>query len=81
MADQAVKDEKTKAEAPVEATGRKPKKKKSMPTNCAQSNKRIHRKDWYYRNGKFFANKKAFTLYVAQEAAAKASAPAATSEA
>ena len=93
MADQAVKDEKTKVDAPVEAAGRKPKKKKSRPTNCAQSNKRIRRKDWYYRNGKFFSNKKAFMLYVAQEAekaqktketqeaAAKASAPAATPEA
>lgn len=43
-------------------------KKKSRPTNCVQSNKRIRRKDWYYRNGKYFANKKCFKLYMAQEA-------------
>jgi hypothetical protein len=62
----------------------KVKKKKLRPTNCAQSNKRIRRKDWYFRNGKYFANKKAFQLFSAQEkskkekeAAAKAAAPAA----
>ena len=52
------------AEAPV----KKLKKKKSRPTNCVQSNKRIRRKDWYYRNGKYFANKQCFHLYVEQEA-------------
>lgn len=92
MAESEVKDEKTKVEAVPQVSGRKPKKKKSRPTNCAQSNKRIRRKDWYYRNGKFFANKKAFKLYAAQEtekadktkeaqAAAQVSAPAATPEA
>ncbi len=78
------------AETPL----KKLKKKKSRPTNCAQSNKRIRRKDWYYRDGKYFANKQCFQLYVTQEAAktkkaqeeaaAKAaqaqSAPAATAE-
>ena len=49
-------------------TGRKPKKKKSSPTNCLQSNKRIRRKDWYCRNGRYFANKQCFKLYAAQEA-------------
>ena len=82
------------APATVAPAGRKPKKKKSRPTNCAQSNKRIRRKDWYYRDGKYFANKQCFQLYVTQEAAktkkaqeeaaAKAaqaqSAPAATAE-
>jgi hypothetical protein len=53
---------------PVEKKARAPKKKKSRPTNCAQSNKRIRRKDWYYRNGKYFANKKSFKLFAAQEA-------------
>ncbi len=53
-------------EAPVE---KKAKKKKSRPTNCAQSNKRIRRKDWYYRDGKYFANKQCFKLFVEQEAA------------
>lgn len=57
--------EAVKTETPA---GRAPKKKKSQPTNCAQSNKRIHRKDWYYRNGKYFANKKSFKLYQTQEA-------------
>lgn len=52
--------------------------KKSWPTNCAQSNKRIRRKDWYYRNGKYFANKKCFKLYRA-EAAAKAKPATGTS--
>ena len=46
----------------------KVKKKKLRPTNCAQSNKRIRRKDWYFRDGKYFANKKNFKLFVAQEA-------------
>lgn len=69
MADEVVKEEKGKVEAAVAApAGRKPKKKKSRPTNCAQSNKRIRRKDWFYRNGKYFANKKAFKLFTAQEA-------------
>ena len=68
MADQVVKEEKAKVETPAETAGRKPKKKKSRPTNCVQSNKRIRRKDWYYRDGKYFANKKAFKLYAEQEA-------------
>ena len=71
MADETgVKEEKKAAPAveTAEVSGRKPKKKKSQPTNCAQSNKRIRRKDWYYRNGKYFANKKSFKLYAAQEA-------------
>lgn len=48
--------------------GRAPKKKKSNPTNCAQSNKRIRRKDWYYRSGKYFANKQCYKLYQAEVA-------------
>ena len=52
----------------AEAPAKKLKKKKPRPTNCAQSNKRIRRKDWYYRNGKYFANKQCFQLYVTQEA-------------
>ena len=48
--------------------------------------KRIRRKDWYYRNGKFFANKQCFKLWVTQEAekakkaAAEAAAKAAPAE-
>lgn len=65
------------------APAAKTKKKKTLPTNCAQSNKRIRRKDWYYRNGRYFANKPSFKQYAAQEAekkkkeAAAAAAPAA----
>ena len=82
------------AEAGAAPEGKKPKKKKSRPTNCAQSNKRIRRKDWYYRDGKYFANKQCFKLNVQQElekankakeaaaqAAAAASAATATAEA
>ena len=79
MADETTKASPTKTDpAPEKATGRAPKKKKSRPTNCLQSNKRIRRKDWYYRDGKYFANKKSFKLYVAQELekAKKAQSPA-----
>ena len=31
------------------------------------SGKRIRRKDWYYRDGKYFANKQCYRLYVTQE--------------
>ena len=68
MAEEAAKDDKQKTEAKAAPADRKPKKKKSWPTNCVQTNKRIRRKDWYYRNGKYFANKKSFNLYVIQEA-------------
>ena len=55
------------------------KKKKLRPTNCVQSNKRIRRKDWYYRNGKYFANKQCFKLHDAAEKSTKVkkAAPAA----
>ena len=81
MLEEATKNESKATGAPAaEVAGRKPKKKKSRPTNCAQSNKRIRRKDWYYRDGKYFANKQCFKLYAAQEAekSKKASASAAT---
>ena len=82
----AVKEEnvKTPGTEAEPKQGRAPKKKKSRPTNCAQSNKRIRRKDWYYRGGKYFANKQCYKLYLAQEsekakkaeeAAAAAAAP------
>ena len=78
-----------KADAPAEIAGRAPKKKKSRPTNCLQSNKRIRRKDWYYRDGKYFANKQCFRLWQVAEAdkkakevaAAAAAKPAAEAEA
>ena len=65
MADEA-KDVKKPETAPVGDT-QKTKKKKLRPTNCVQSNKRIRRKDWYYRNGQYFANKQCYRLYVAQQ--------------
>ena len=64
-------EETKKAAAPegaAEVATPKLKKKKLRPTNCAQSNKRIRRKDWYYRDGKYFANKKGFKLFAEQEA-------------
>lgn len=82
MAEESKEDVKKTAEnAPSE--DKKPKKKKSRPTNCLQSNKRIRRKDWFYRNGKYFANKQCFKLYVAQELekAAKAKQAAAATPA
>ena len=84
------KDAKTAAAAPEAVATKKLKKKKSRPTNCAQSNKRIRRKDWYYRDGKYFANKQCFKLNVqqeleksikAKEAAAQAAAAAAAAAA
>ena len=74
--------------APAAEAPAKLKKKKTRPTNCAQSNKRIRRKDWYFRDGKYFANKQCFKLFAAQEAekaekaaeAAKAAAATAVTE-
>ena len=45
----------------------KPLTKKARPTNCAFTNARIRRKDWYYRNGMYFANKNAFKEYMKKE--------------
>ena len=84
------KDAKPAAAASEAVVTKKLKKKKSRPTNCAQSNKRIRRKDWYYRDGKYFANKQCFKLHVeselekankAKEAAQATAAAAATAEA
>ena len=83
------KEPNKKADAPVAVATEKIKKKKTRPTNCAQSNKRIRRKDWYYRDGKYFANKQCFKLNVTQELekankakeAAQATAAAAPTEA
>lgn len=84
MADETVKQDPKQGAAPEAPAPGKVKKKKLRPTNCAQSNKRIRRKDWYYRNGKYFANKQCFKVWVKQEAekakkaAEEASAKAAT---
>ena len=66
-----------KAPAAPEVESADVKKKKLRPTNCAQSNKRIRRKDWYYRDGKYFANKQCYRLFVTQELEKAASKPAA----
>lgn len=66
MAEEAKKEAPAAAEAVVATTG-----KKARPTNCAQSNKRIRRKDWYYRDGKYFANKQCYHLLVATDKAKK----------
>lgn len=70
MAEQAVKQEVKPPAAGAEGqpAPEKIKKKKLRPTNCAQSNKRIRRKDWYFRDGKYFANKQCFKLWMKQEA-------------
>ncbi len=39
---------------------------------CAQSGKRLRRKSWYYRDGKYFYNKRAWKT--AKEKGAEASA-------
>ncbi len=63
----------------------KPLTKKARPTNCAFTNARIRRKDWYYRNGMYFANKNAFKEYMKKEreesAKKKGDAPQAAGEA
>ena len=58
---------------------KKPKKKDALPTNCAQTNVRIRRKNWYYRNGQYFSSKaaaKAFAVKKAEEKQKAESAPA-----
>ena len=69
------------AAAPAEAVTEKTKKKKLRPTNCAQSNKRIRRKDWYYRDGNYFANKQCFKLWLVQQAEKAAKGKEATAAA
>lgn len=56
---------------------KKPRKKKLLPTNCAMTNARIRRKNWYYRNGRYYANKAAAKQHLAQVAAEKTKAAAA----
>lgn len=34
------------------------KEKKPKPTNCADCNKALKEKTWYYRNGKYYCNKR-----------------------
>lgn len=57
----------------------------SRPATCASCGKRLSRKQWYYRNGKYFCKKRCWVIEEgkAQQEAAKAAAatPAAPSEA
>lgn len=59
------------AEAKETAVEKKPKKKDTLPTNCAQTNARIRRKNWYYRNGQYFASKAAARAYAVKKAEEK----------
>jgi len=60
--------------------------KKVKPTNCAATNARIRRKDWYYRNGKYYANKRVAKEHIlklrkeSEEAKAKRDAEAKAKE-
>lgn len=53
MSRDAAKTDKQAAPAEKPVTG-----KKALPTNCQQCNKRIRRKNWYYRNGRYFCGDK-----------------------
>ena len=44
----------------------------SRPATCASCGKRLNRKHWYYRNGKYFCKKRCWVTE--QEKAAKESA-------
>lgn len=55
----------------------------SRPATCASCGKRLSRKSWYYRNGKFFCKRRCFVTEAAKaakegakpEAAAEGAAP------
>ncbi|MFC2140629.1 hypothetical protein ACFLQ1_02790 [Candidatus Auribacterota bacterium] len=38
------------------------KEKKEKPTNCAECNKALQRKSYYYRNGKYYCNMRCFKV-------------------
>ncbi len=63
-----------------ETAEKKPKKKDTLPTNCAQTNARIRRKNWYYRNGQYFSSKAAAKAYAVKKADEKSKAAAAEAE-
>ena len=62
------------------AAEKKPKKKDGLPTNCAQTNVRIRRKNWYYRNGQYFSSKAAAKAYAVKKADEKKKAESAAAE-
>lgn len=53
----------------------------SRPATCASCGKRLNRKQWYYRNGKFFCKKRCFGAEQEKAAAEAAKAAAAKAEA
>lgn len=52
--------------------------KGNRPTTCAVSSKRLRAKTWYYRNGKYFYNKRAWLQEKAKPAKEAAKAAPAT---
>ncbi|MBI4356039.1 MAG: hypothetical protein HY597_06305 [Candidatus Omnitrophica bacterium] len=56
------------APAPAGAAAAVPAAKAQRPTNCAQCNKRLSRKAWYFRNGKYFCTKRCWKDAVAAQA-------------
>ena len=53
----------------------------SRPASCASCGKRLNRKQWYYRNGKFFCKKRCFGTEQEKAATEAAKAAAAKAEA
>lgn len=62
--DETQKPVQSKAEPEKPAAGGKPQKevktggrRKNRPDNCVQCNKRLSKKQWYYRNNRFYCSK------------------------
>lgn len=45
----------------------------NRPVTCAATNKRLRSKSWYYRNGQYFYNKRAYEEHRAKAVAEQAS--------
>ena len=55
------KPEEKAEEVPAKGNPRQPKSTKpEKPTECASTGKPLLKKLWYYRDGKYYANKKAY---------------------
>ena len=69
------KPEETKkpAEKPAEKVADKP-TEKTVAKNCAQCNKPIKKKGGYYRNGKYYCNKRCFKVNKTKTASASVAA-------
>jgi formylmethanofuran dehydrogenase subunit E len=50
-------------------------KKKETPANCADCNKSIKQKRWYYRDGKYYCTKRCWSNKIKKESKAAAEAP------